>query len=76
MGKITRRLVRETAAVERGRPLIVELHPGFVVFRLKRTRYRYSADWHTLYRFAQKAEAERIVAERKRSKQSRRQRRP
>jgi hypothetical protein len=70
MLKITRRLVRETAVTDRGRTLIVELHPGFVVFRLKRTRYRYSADWDTLYRFAQKAEAERIVAERKALKQS------
>ena len=75
MRKITRRLVRETAAVDRGRPLIVELHAGIVVFRLKRTRYRYSADWDTLYRFAQKAEAERIIAERKALKQSSRRRR-
>jgi hypothetical protein len=70
MLRITRRLVRETAAADRGRPLVVELHPGFVVFRLKRTRHRYSADWHTLYRFAQRAEAERIVAERKALKQN------
>ena len=27
-----------TATFDWGRPLIVELHPGFVVFRLKRTR--------------------------------------
>jgi hypothetical protein len=70
MQKITRRVVRETAAADRGRPLVVELHPGFVVFRLKGTRYRYSADWHTLYRFAQRAEAERVVAERKALKQN------
>jgi hypothetical protein len=62
------------ATADRGRPLVVELHPGFVAFRLKRTRYRYSADWHTLYRFAQRAEAERIVAERKALKQSGRRR--
>ncbi len=48
MMKITRRLVRQTAATDRGRPLVVELHPGFVIFRLKRTRHRYSADC-TLY---------------------------
>ncbi|MGH9633166.1 MAG: hypothetical protein ACRD7E_33100 [Bryobacteraceae bacterium] len=54
MLKITRSLVRETAVTDRGRPLVVELHPGFVVFRLKRTRYRYSADWHTLYRVCSK----------------------
>jgi hypothetical protein len=52
---------------------MVELHPGFVVFRLKRSRHRYSADWHTLYRFAQRAEAERNVAERKARKQNSRQ---
>jgi hypothetical protein len=75
MLKITRCLVRETAAADRGRPLVVELHPGFVVFRLKRTRYRYSADWHTLYRFAQRAEAERVVAERKATKKNSRRRR-
>ena len=76
MQKITRRLVRETAITDRGRPLILELHPGFVVFRLKRTRYRYSADWETLYRFVQRAEAERILAERRSIKQTnRRQRR-
>ena len=75
MLKITRRLVRETAVTDRGRTLIVELHPGFVVFRLKRTRCWFSADWATLYRFAQKAEAERVVAERRALRQRGRRRR-
>jgi hypothetical protein len=29
---------RETASLYRGRPIIVELHPGYLTFRLKGTR--------------------------------------
>jgi hypothetical protein len=64
MQKITRCLVRETAVSDRGRPLLIELHPGYVVFRLKGTRQRYSIDWEALYRFAQRRKAECVVAER------------
>lgn len=64
MQRITRCLVRETAVSDRGRPLMIELHPGYVVFRLKGTRQRYSIDWEALYRFAQSREAGRILAER------------
>jgi hypothetical protein len=64
MQKITRCLVRETTVRDHGRPLLIELHPGYVIFRLKGTRQRYAIDWESLYRFAQRREAERVVAER------------
>ena len=72
MQKITRCLVRETAVSDRGRPLLIELHPRYVIFRLKGTRQRYAIDWEALYRFAQRREAERIVAERYAKRKTRR----
>ena len=72
MQKITRRLVRETAVSDHGRPLLMELHPGYVIFRLKGTRQRYSIDWEALYRFAQRREAERVFAERYAKREARR----
>jgi hypothetical protein len=62
MLKITRCLVGETAVIHRGRPLSVELHPAFVVVRFMRTRDRYAADWNTLYRPAQRADTEPVIA--------------
>jgi len=72
MQKITRRLVRKTAVCDRELPLMIELHPGYVVFRLKGTRQRYSIDWEALYRFAQRREAERVFAERYAKREARR----
>ena len=72
MQKITRRLVRETVVSDRGRPLLIELHPGYVIFRLKGTRQRYAIDWEALYRFAQKREAERVLTERYAKRKTRR----
>jgi hypothetical protein len=72
MQKITRYLVRETAVSDHGRPLLIELHPGYVVFRLKGTRQRYAIDWEALYRFAQRREAERVLGERYAKRKTRR----
>jgi hypothetical protein len=72
MQKITRCLVRETAVSDRGRALVIELHPGYVIFRLKGTRQRYAIDWEALYRFAQRREAERFLAERYSKRKTRR----
>ena len=72
MQKITRRLVRETVVSDRGRPLLIELHPGYVIFRLKGTRQRYAIDWEAVYRFAQRREAERVFAERYARRKARR----
>jgi hypothetical protein len=72
MQKITRCLVRETAVSDRGRPLLIELHLGYVIFRLKGTRQRYSMDWDALYRFAQRREADRVFAERHARRKTRR----
>jgi hypothetical protein len=47
MLKITRRLMRETAVTDRGRPLIVELHPGFGIADLGPDGYeRFSQETH------------------------------
>ncbi len=72
MQKITRCLVRETAVSDRGRPLLIELHPAYVVFRLKGTRQRYSIDWEALYRLAQRREADRVLADRYAKRKARR----
>jgi hypothetical protein len=61
MQKITRLLVRETAAADR----LWWNHPEFVVFRLKGTLRQYSADWQNAVPVCSKPEAKRIVAERK-----------
>jgi hypothetical protein len=43
----SRPLRRETATVYRGRPLIVELHPGYLVLREKCTRKAVTVDYRT-----------------------------
>lgn len=39
---------RETAAVYRGRPLLVELHPGHVTLREKGRRSKVDIDYRTI----------------------------
>jgi hypothetical protein len=43
--KTDKPVTRETAAVYRGRPLIVELHPGFLVLRQKGLAERVTVDY-------------------------------
>jgi len=38
-------VVREVRGEYRGRPVIVEVHPGCLIIRAKGTKRRYSADW-------------------------------
>jgi hypothetical protein len=40
-------LARETAAQYRGRPLIIELHPGYLEIREKGRRNRVTLDYRT-----------------------------
>lgn len=59
-------LIRETALSERGRPILVELHPGFLILRLKGKRDRYSVPYDAVLWLAIKGEAERRKAEKNR----------
>jgi len=48
MTALTRPVRRVTAASYGGRPLIVELHPGFVILRLKGKRHQVSVDYQSI----------------------------
>ena len=51
-------VVRETAATHRGDPLIVELHPGYMVLRVKGKRsLTYMLDYETAFERAVKQAA-------------------
>ena len=58
MVKFGRTIVRETAASERGRALLIELHPAFLVIRLKGTRQRWALSYTSIFWCAVKAAAE------------------
>ena len=47
MTNLTRPVRRETASSYRGRPLICELHPAFLLVRLKGTRQKVTLDYPT-----------------------------
>lgn len=47
MTTVTRPVRRETAACYRGRPLVVELHPGYLELREKGKRQAVTLDYHT-----------------------------
>ena len=64
MTKIVRRIVRETAVTERGKPLVVELHPAGLIVRLKRTRQRWPISYESILWLAVKVAAEEQRAER------------
>lgn len=48
---------RETAAEYRGKPLIVDLHPGYITIRRKREQDSFMVAYHDLYEYAQKVAA-------------------
>jgi hypothetical protein len=50
-------VTRETVAEYRGKPLIVELHPGFIAIRQKRGQDSYMVAYGDLYEYAQRVEA-------------------
>lgn len=68
MTRIERPLLRETATVERGRPLLIELHPGFLVLRPKGTRQRWFISYETIFWTTVKATVEERRAEKQRQK--------
>jgi hypothetical protein len=71
MIRISRTIVRETAATERGRPLLIELHPGFLAIRLKGTRQRWPLSYISIFWHAVKAAAEKDRAERNERRKTR-----
>lgn len=64
MTKIVRRIVRETGVTERGKPLVVELHPGGLIVRLKGTRHRWPISYESILWLAVKVAAESQRADR------------
>ena len=54
-------MVRETAVSERGRPIIIELHPSHLVLRLKGLRDSHFVAYDALLWRVMKVSAERIV---------------
>lgn len=51
--KVNKIVSRITSAEIMGKPIIVEIHPNAVKFRLKHSRSSISATWEELYGFAQ-----------------------
>lgn len=59
MTPIIHKIVRETKAVFRGDPVIVELHPNAIFVRTKRSRERFAISYSDLYEIAAMREAKR-----------------
>jgi hypothetical protein len=57
--KITRVITRETDCLERGVPIVIEVHSRELVLRLKGERTRYSISYAGMYWAAARAAAER-----------------
>jgi hypothetical protein len=66
MTKLTagKKVIRETQALDRGRPIVVELHPHHLVLRLKGERKEWTVAYDKLLWFACRRDAERAQAER------------
>jgi hypothetical protein len=67
MTKITsgKRVKRETASVDRLRPIVIELFPFYCGVRIKGTREFYSVEWDTILALARKLDARARLAERR-----------
>jgi len=63
---------RETDAHYKGKPLVVELHPGFIVMGEKRKKHRVTIDYATVYETAWKIMARAEAAQRKTQKKRKR----
>ena len=72
MTRIGRPILRETAVRERGRPLLVELHAGFMALRLKGTRQRWPISYESVFWSAVKLAAEKQREERMKDRKRRR----
>ncbi|MGH9772773.1 MAG: hypothetical protein ACRD4Q_13930 [Candidatus Acidiferrales bacterium] len=59
MTPITRKIVRETNAMFRGDPVIVELHARAIFVRTKRSREHFAISYTDLYEIAAMREAKR-----------------
>ena len=66
-------VVRETAVSDRGRPIIIELHPSHLVLRLKGLRENHFVAYDALLWRVMKNSAERIVSERLAKRKGQRQ---
>ena len=73
MTALTRPVRRETAACYRGRPLIVELHPGYIVLREKGTRRAVTVDYKTALEVGYKILARQQQAEQGKARTRRRE---
>jgi hypothetical protein len=66
-------LRRETGTYYRGRPLLIELHPGYAVLRRKGTRQRVAVSYDAILEFGYKILARQAAlekAERKKQKRA------
>lgn len=61
----------ETSAIDRKRPLIVELTPYTCIIREKGKRVRYEVSWVSVYHLAAQVYADRVRAERKATRKQR-----
>jgi len=50
-------ITRETGTLYRRKPIVVELHAGYLVLRLKGTQQKYPVDYQTLLEVAMKIAA-------------------
>jgi hypothetical protein len=64
----SRPIVRETATYYRGRPLVVELHPGYISVREKGKRTAYALDYGRIFDRAVKLAVEAARAEKRAAK--------
>lgn len=68
MTRITSPVTRESAAFDRGRPLIVTLHPRHLEVRAKGTRRRYSISYEACLWLAVKRELDEQRRERRKGR--------
>ena len=74
MTRITKPVSRESAVIEKGRPLVVTLHPRHLEVRLKGTRHAYTIGYDAALWWAIKREFEQQRRERAAQRNGRRTR--
>ena len=70
MTKLTKPVTRESASMDRGRPLIVTLHPRHLEIRPKGTRHKYAISydacvWLAVKRDMEEKRREKLAAKKK-----------
>jgi hypothetical protein len=63
-------LRRETALYYRGRPLLVELHPGYLTLREKGRRFTFSVDYQAILELVYKIKHRADQAEKRKKRRS------